>query len=153
MKSLIPLCLSLIISLPVSAEPIFKEINGADIPLSSLKGKWVMINYWASWCQPCLDEIPELNQLYNEHKDNLTVFAVNYDAHSIRKQQKLIKKYNIEYPSLINDPAKMLRLGDITGVPMTFVFDPKGELSDTLYGGQTMDALMLSMNLEKNHFG
>ncbi|WP_242604536.1 TlpA disulfide reductase family protein [Legionella fairfieldensis] len=119
---------------------VLKNITGQTIPFSSLKGKWVLINYWASWCQPCLDEIGELNQFNKKKKDNVILFAVNYDRLPLSRQLALIKKYNINYPSLEN-PGSQLQLGDIRGVPVTFIFNPEGKLTNTLYGGQTAVSL------------
>lgn len=125
---------------------ILKDITGNTISFESLKGKWVLINYWASWCQPCLDEIAELNRFYQNSKDKVALFAVNYDALPVASQRALIKKYHINYPSLLNDPAGILHLGNIRGVPATFVFNPQGVLSDTLYGGQTLKSLNYSIS-------
>lgn len=120
------------------AEALLKENNGNNRPFSALKGKWVLINYWASWCPSCLEEIPEFNRFYAEHKqDPVEVFAVNFDGLSLAAQNSLIKRFNIHYPSLMQDPSDALKLGDIRGIPVTFVFNPQGELVDTLYGSQT----------------
>ena len=122
----------------LNAAVVLHPIHGKQIPFSELQGKWVLINYWASWCQPCLDEIPELNRFYdNNNKEKLALFAVNYDMLPDEMQQKIIQHYDIHYPALKKDPAGSLHLGDIRGVPVTFVFNPQGELTDTLYGGQT----------------
>ena len=140
-RRLLGLFLTLCLITPALAEVVLHDLSEKLIPFSSLKGKWVMINYWASWCEACLEEIPTLNQFYAENKHKLSVFAVNYDAQTTLIQQQLIKKYHIAYPSLQVDPADALKLGDIRGVPVTFVFDPNGQLNDTLYGGQTMQSL------------
>lgn len=116
-------------------------VTGEKIDFDSLKGKWVFINYWASWCQPCLDEINELNRFYKQQKDHVALFAVNYDMLPVEQQQLLIRKYQIRYPSLQRDPAEQLQLGSITGVPATFVFNPQGKLSQILYGPQTAHGL------------
>lgn len=110
---------------------------GQTIPFDSLKGKWVLINYWASWCQSCIDEIGELNDFYKNTKGKVALFAVNYDTLPLPSQIALIRKYKINYPSLQRDPGPQLRLGDVRGVPATFVFDPQGNFSGTLYGAQT----------------
>ncbi|KTC64791.1 thiol-disulfide oxidoreductase ResA [Legionella adelaidensis] len=125
------------------ADPILQELNGQEIPFSSLKGKWVFINYWASWCQPCLEEIPELNRFYKQHKNNknVAIFAVNFDAPPIEEQKSLIEEFGIRYPALQKDPADELRLGLISGVPVTFVFNPEGKLMGRLFGGQTSNDL------------
>ncbi len=127
---------------PVQAEVLFKEIQGQDTPFSALKGKWVFINYWAGWCQTCLDEIPEFNRFYQQHKnESVALYAVNFDGLPLLEQKNLIRRFNINYPSLLSDPASDLNLGDITGVPVTFIFNPKGQLVKTLYGGQSAKTL------------
>lgn len=117
------------------------DVHGKKIPFDSLKGKWVFINYWASWCQPCLDEITELNKFNQNKPDNVVLFAVNFDALPLENQLQLIKKLNINYPSLSEDPSDLLHLGYVQGVPATFVFDPQGQLRTTLYGSQTVRSL------------
>jgi len=115
---------------------------GENLAFSSLKGKWVYINYWANWCQPCLEEISAFNQFYEENKTkNIAVFGVNYDGVSIQEQMALIKQANLHYPSLTTDPAAALALGDIRAVPVTFIFNPEGKLHDVRYGKQTMKSL------------
>lgn len=136
---------SLVLILATSAsyaEVVLNELQGQNTPFSSLKGKWVLINYWAGWCQTCIDEIPEFNRFYQQHKgDAVALYAVNFDALPSFKQKMLIRELHINYPSLINDPAAELNLGGINGVPVTFVFNPQGILVKTLYGGQSAKSL------------
>lgn len=130
------------ISTGLQAQAMLYPAHGQPISFASLKGKWVLINYWASWCEPCLEEIPELNQLYQNHDQHqFELFAVNYDMLPADRQQQLAIDNHIHYPVLRDDPAEALALGDIRGVPVTFIFNPKGILTKTLYGGQTADGL------------
>lgn len=125
-----------------ASEVLFHDTQGQSIPFSSLKGKWVLINYWAGWCQTCLDEIPEFNRFYQSHqKDPIALYAVNFDALPLFEQKNLIKRFGISYPNLLKNPAQDLNLGDITGVPVTFIYNPEGKLVKTLYGGQTAQSL------------
>ncbi len=141
-KRLIIALLSLLCVTAASADAMFEDMNGKTTLFSDLQGKWVLINYWASWCKTCIEEIPQINHFYKNHKNNdLALFAVNYDALPLEKQQKLIRKLNILYPSLKEDPSMELELGDIRGLPATFIFNPQGQLSMTLYGGQTVKSL------------
>ena len=124
------------------ADVLLKDTQGQSTAFSTLKGKWVVLNYWAGWCQSCVDEIPELNRFYQNHKnDPIALFAVNYDNLPLFRQKSLIKRFNIDYPNLLQDPANELRLGDITGIPVTFIFNPKGELVKKLFGPQTTETL------------
>ena len=140
------LVFSLLLGLTVSgysysSSIILKDMQGQKIFFESFRGKWVLINYWASWCQPCLDEINELNRFYKKNKDKAVLFAVNFERLPVFSQKALIRKYGINYPSLQYDPASVLGLGHILGVPVTFVFNPQGRLSATLYGEQTLKRL------------
>jgi len=119
------------------ADVLLKDNQGNHIPFSTLKGKWVFINYWASWCPGCLEEIPQFNRFYASHQKEIALFAVNFDGLPLAEQNSLIKRFHIQYPSLAQDPSEDLHLGDIRGIPVTFVFNPAGTLVKTLYGGQT----------------
>lgn len=134
--------LALFSTIPAVAEPILVDTLGEKIPFSSLKGKWVFIHYWASWCQTCVDELPELNRFYEKNKTkNIALYAVNFDSPSLSEQQYLIQQMDIRFPSLMKNPARDLRLGGIRGVPVTFVFNPEGQLAETLYGPQSIESL------------
>lgn len=137
----------LLCSASSQAERILQTVDGDDIALSSFKGKWTFVNYWASWCGPCLNEISALNQFYKNNKDKqVQVYAINYDGLLLSKQKRLIKQFHIRYPSLKRSAGKLLHLGSIEVVPVTFVFNPNGELSTTLYGGQTLESLTKAMS-------
>lgn len=123
------------------ADAILTDIHGEKFSFSSLRGKWVMINYWASWCQPCLDEIRELNHFYQANRNHVALYAVNFDALPVDDQLELIKELDIRYPSLKENPGEQLGIEDVRGVPATFVFDPNGKLRDILYGAQTQASL------------
>lgn len=117
-------------------------LNGKPIEFSSLKGQWVIINYWATWCEPCRREIPALNAFYDQHQSEpIRVFAVNYDQLPLDQLPALLEQSNIHYVSLKKDPAHELNLGEIPGIPVTFVFSPEGQLVKTLYGEQTQASL------------
>lgn len=141
LKTGLGILLAIFLASTIHANTTLISLDGQRIPFDSLRGKWVFINYWASWCPPCLEEIAELNKFYKEKKNNAVVFAVNFDYLSVEEQLVLVKKLNIRYPSLETDPAQALGLPHVQGVPVTFVFNPAGKLSTTLYGGQNLVSL------------
>src|ERR1700722_6937715 len=82
------------------------DSEGKAIHLTAYKGKWVLINYWASWCGACADEVPQLNMFYFAHKDkDAMVFGVNYDHASTNMLSMLAQRMGIMFPTLQNDPA------------------------------------------------
>ncbi|MGQ3890826.1 TlpA disulfide reductase family protein [Legionella sp. CNM-4043-24] len=145
MRRFIFLLLILTFGLSHASSAILTRLDGQNTSFASLRGQWVFINYWASWCQPCLDEIGQLNQFYQQQKGKAALYAVNFDGLPIAEQKSLMSKVGIQYPALSRDPGPDLGLGYIRGVPVTFVFNPKGELADTLYGGQTLASLNQAM--------
>jgi thiol-disulfide isomerase/thioredoxin len=116
--------------------------------MQSLKGHWVFINYWASWCEACVEEIQQLNQFYDENQQRMLLFAVNYEDLELGQQHSLIKQLGIRYPSLKDDPSDSLNLGEITVLPMTFVLNPQGQLVKTLYGSVTRRRLAAILTSE-----
>jgi peroxiredoxin len=142
--------LALIMLSPTSrADVLLEDTQGHIASFSSLKGKWVIINYWAAWCPTCVDEIPEFNRFYHHHKnDPIAVFGINDDDLSLKKQKKLIRKFDIQYPCLIHDPGKELGLGYIRALPATFLFNPQGKLVERLFGNQSEESL--NELIEKN---
>lgn len=140
-KKLIFSFLFILLSGITQAAPVLEKLDGSSVPFSSLRGKWVFINYWASWCGPCVEEIPQLNRFASKYKGKAHVFAVNYEGLPAAQQRQLSRRFGIGYPSLKVDPADSLQLGDINAVPVTFVFNPQGKLVKKLYGPQTMSSL------------
>jgi len=127
------------------AEVDIKPLLHEPIPWGSLHGKWVFINYWASWCESCLNEIHTLNRFYAANKSQVAVFNVNYEQLSEGDLTTLVRRLHIHYPTLGEDPADTLNLGDITVLPLTFVFNPKGQLVQRLYGEQNQAQLIACM--------
>ena len=72
--------------------------------LEQLRGQWVLINYWARWCKPCIEEIPELNELDHKHED-ITVLGVNYDGATGEALAEQVEHLGVEFTTLERDPA------------------------------------------------
>ena len=126
----------------LAAKPItLKTLDGQSIPFDSLRGKWIFINYWASWCEGCVHEINALNQFNAANTQRIALFAVNYEELAQQELAALVKQFKLTYPSLTEDPGEALQLGTIEVLPVTFVFNPKGQLHTTLYGEVTAKRL------------
>jgi len=122
--------------------PVLETLDGDRIVIGQQDGKTLFINYWAEWCAPCRDEIPELNELHREHGDRLMVLAVNADGVSGDVLATQIERMGIEFPSLPGDPRPIWGQTPTGALPETLVITPAGELHDVLLGAQTGEDLL-----------
>lgn len=123
--------------------PVFEVVGGSGFSDSDLKDRWLVINYWATWCGPCITEIPEFNEIHHNPRSDLIVLGVNFDAPSERStQQADLEKMKIEFPVVIQDPA--VRFGyDVPSVlPTTVIVRPDGTIAAQLVGPQTKASVM-----------
>jgi peroxiredoxin len=134
-------CLALS-SITVSAvEFSMKDMKGQTHRLTDYRGKWVLVNFWATWCPPCQQETPELVALHNAHKDkDLVVLGMALDS-SKKDVEKFIVKYQVSYPMAVGDYKMAAQLGDIEALPSTFLIDPKGKLVGFQEGMITREAI------------
>jgi thiol-disulfide isomerase/thioredoxin len=114
--------------------------SGETINLVS-PSKTVIINYWATWCAPCRDEIPELNELAHELSDSVQVIGVNFDQVMGEVLSQQMQSLGIEFDNLLQDPRDIWNLEPITVLPETLIINTKGELIHRLVGPQTKNSL------------
>jgi cytochrome c biogenesis protein CcmG/thiol:disulfide interchange protein DsbE len=115
--------------------PLF---DGGELTLSELQGKVVVINFWASWCDPCRDEAPALERVWREYRDRGVVFiGVNYvDVES--EARKYMEEFDITYPNGPDIGQRIARAYRIRGVPETFFVDREGKIAPVFQGGRPM---------------
>lgn len=113
----------------------FEKPDGTTLEWESLRGHWVLVNYWAEWCKPCLEEIPELNNI--DRSSSVVVLGVNFDDVQGQELIDLGRKMGIEYAMLAEDPGPEFGWKTPVGLPATFVVDPEGRLVETRFGPQT----------------
>jgi thiol-disulfide isomerase/thioredoxin len=119
-----------------------EDLNGKIHKLSDYRGKWVIVNYWATWCPPCLDEIPELAEFHDKHaKSSAVVLGVNYEDVDDAYLKSFVDEYFISYPILKADLRRTPPFGRIRGLPTTFVISPEGKLVETRIGSVDMEWL------------
>lgn len=119
------------------------DLKGGAAPpetLEDLRGQWVVINYWAQWCKPCIEEIPQLNTLDQEYAE-VTVLGVNYDGATGEELEQQRKQLGVAFASLQEDPAEQLGKTRPVVLPTTFIVNPDGDLVETLIGPQTLESL------------
>ena len=124
----------------------YDTVLGPPIVSSSLVGRWQVINYWATWCGPCITEIPELNELAEDRADSLVVLGVDFDAPAAPAVARAsIEKMGIDFPVLASDPSARWGLSMPEVLPTTVLINPKGELHQILVGPQTKTSILGAM--------
>ncbi|MCV2884045.1 TlpA family protein disulfide reductase [Aestuariibacter sp. AA17] len=122
----------------------FKTVSGEAYSWSSLSDEWVIVNYFAEWCAPCLREVPELNAFYadlqRESAADVAFFAVNFDGITGNELKTIKLNYNMQFP-LIDGDVILPQAVNPRGLPATFIFPPNGGDVITLYGEQTKEKL------------
>ena len=108
---------------------IFKDINEKDINLGDYKGKLLILNFWATWCAPCREEMPSLDLLQsNSSFDNLKIFPINIGQEEPIKSKNFFKELNIKYLDIYFDPTVSLaKKFSLRGVPTTILFNKEGK--------------------------
>jgi len=108
-----------------------KGIDGKTYKLSDYRGKWVVVNYWASWCPPCLEEIPDLAEFHDKHKDkDAVVLGINTEDLELKALADFSESYLISYPVLrgSSDPYAEYNIGPIPAMPTTYIVSPEGKV-------------------------
>jgi len=112
-----------------------KDLRGQKVRLSDYKGKVVLVNFWATWCGPCLAEMPELVKLQKAYRGRgLQIIGVTFEEESKTLVNRLARKFKINYPLLYGstDLSKQYGIEDV--LPVTLVVDREGKLRDRILG-------------------
>ena len=132
MRKLFALCLWLALAgcSPTDDSGILTRLPDAD-------GRWLVINYWAIWCAPCREEIPELNDFAASHADTVDVLAVNFDNRQGEELLADAAELDIRFGLLGYDPAAQIGYARPTVLPTTMIINPEGVVWARLLGPQT----------------
>jgi thiol-disulfide isomerase/thioredoxin len=141
---LVILIAALFASPGLAAEPVdftLPDLDGKPVSLSDYRGKWVIVNYWATWCPPCLEEIPDLVDLYEENRARLVVLGVNFEEVNEEYLRGFVESHMMTYPVMRSDPLPATPLGPVLGLPTTYIISPEGETTARQEGPVTRAAI------------
>jgi thiol-disulfide isomerase/thioredoxin len=111
-----------------------KTFAGQKITLSQLKGKVVLLDFWATWCGPCRESIPHLIQLYKNYRESgFELVGMNLDKGDGEVVRRFITSMDIPYP-VVAAPEEVVRSYQVTGIPVAFLIDKEGKIREKMVG-------------------
>ncbi len=111
-----------------------KSFDGQEITLSQLKGKVVLLDFWATWCGPCKESIPHLIHLYKNYRESgFEVVGMNIDKGDGEVVRRFVRSMDIPYP-VVMVPEDVVRTYQVTGIPATFLIDKQGKIREKVVG-------------------
>ncbi|SFD51211.1 Peroxiredoxin [Lentibacillus persicus] len=122
-------------------EQINKNNEKETIQLSDLEGKGVMLNFWGTWCEPCEDEMPYMEELYPEYKEKgVEIVAVNLDTTQF-VVDRFINRYNLTFPVPYDSNKEVMDTYQVEPLPTTFFINSDREIVEVVEGGLTLDKI------------
>jgi peroxiredoxin len=108
---------------------ILEDLNGKKVDLKIFKGKVIFLNFWATWCGPCKEEMPSMETLYGQFKDRNFVFlTISVDYEGSKPVREFIERSGYTFPVLVDPKSETLDIFEVTGIPTTFVIDKQGKM-------------------------
>jgi len=111
-----------------AADFALPDLSGQIHKLSDYRGKWVLVNYWATWCPPCREELPELEVFYSSDKDRVMVLGVNMEDIDRGALKVFVDDQFLSYPILRATADDARLVGPVTALPTSYLINPEGEI-------------------------
>ncbi len=125
----------------------FTDTQGHAQNLDAYKGKWVLVNFWATWCPPCQEEIPDLISLQTQYgKTRLAIIGVAMDYRNAKQVTTFAASMHINYPIVLGDADIAGQIGEISGLPTSYLFNPAGKMVGYQLGALTKAAVEQYIN-------
>jgi len=135
-----------------AADFSLKDLNGEEVQLSELLGEApIVINFWATWCKPCMKELPHLNQIFLDYRERgVKVLAISEDSPwSVSKVKSTVSGNRFEFMVLLDTNGEVMRRYGLLGTPYTFVLSPEGEILYKHFGYRPGDEDSLRKEIDR----
>ena len=133
-----------------AADFTLQDMQGKTHHLSDYRGKWVLVNFWATWCPPCKKEIPDLIALQKTHQD-LVVIGVAVDYESGKVVADFARKEGINYPVVLGNENALAQIGEMEVLPTSYLYSPAGEKAAYQEGALTKESIENYIKSKQGH--
>jgi len=120
------------------------DTKGNIFTEKNTRGKYLVVNFWATWCTPCLKEIPAFVKFYDENSDHVEILGLDFEPVDLVIINDYVERFSINYPIVLYDEdndSEYSNFGEIVGMPTTQIYSPEGQLLHTFMGEITIDDL------------
>ena len=120
------------------------DTHGNTHTNQSTQGKYLVVNFWATWCPPCLKEIPAFVEFYENNKDRVLILGLDYEQADKKAIEEFTDTFMVNYPIVLFDEhngPQFVNFGEVIGMPTTYVYGPKGKLVDFKMGEMDIESL------------
>ena len=120
------------------------DTKGVIFTEKNTRGKYLVVNFWATWCTPCLKEIPAFVKFYEENSDHVEILGLDFEPVDLEIINDYVGRFSINYPIVLyneDNDSEYSNFGEIIGMPTTQIYSPEGELLHTFMGEITIDDL------------
>ena len=120
------------------------DTEGSVFTEKNTRGKYLVVNFWATWCTPCLKEIPAFVEFYNQNSNHVEILGLDYEPVNLPVINEFVERFSINYPIILytdTNDSEYSKFGEIVGMPTTLIYSPDGELIRTFMGEVTIEDL------------
>lgn len=117
-----------------------EDMDGKTVKLADFRGRWVVVNFWATWCTPCVKEIPEFIEFQKKHP-KIQVLGINFEQKKAKDIAPFLARFNFNYPLLLANDLPLTPFEPLKGLPTTAIINPKGQLMSKHTGPVTLKML------------